>query len=204
MNNNTKKNKPMIGEAGVIYTDGAYNNTTSPFGWSSVVDSWGQDLIPRFMELSKHDSDNNNNNNGEKKNINTVKIPLHQQDSFTIEEKSLHVENKAIKRHVAICKFDDVKVQQNNGAELIALVIGLRLAIVDSTIKKVYTDSQLLQQWWSKGHVNSKTWKDMDPIKQKYITECKFLREAFEKNGGCIEHISGDYNLADLGYHKKK
>ena len=52
------------------------------------------------------------------------------------------------RRHIAIANFNDVSIQQNNGAELIAAVIGLRLAIyfnsIGINVENVCSDSQLI------------------------------------------------------------
>lgn len=104
-------------------------------------------------------------------------------------------------RNVIIAKATDVQSQQNNYAELLAMVAGIRIGL-EKGVKTIYSDSQLIVTYWSLGNVNPKTWKAMDPKKQKYITLCSSLRKAFESKGGKIVKISGDDNLADLGYHK--
>ena len=45
--------------------------------------------------------------------------------------------------------------------------------------------------------------KDSLPLETvELIKKVKQAREEFEKNGGIIEYVSGDYNPADLGFHK--
>ena len=190
------KIKPPIGEVGAIYSDGAFNKHTEPFAWASVVDSNGQDLICKYISLSKVDETATNRDI--ERDIKTDKP--NKKDSFSLEEKQLPINGKLTSRFIAIVKFEAV-TQQNNGAELIAFIIALRLAKLDKNITKIYTDSQLIEKWWSQGHVNSTTWKEMDPLKQQYIVESQQLRQQFEQRGGKIEYVSGDYNLADLGYH---
>lgn len=102
---------------------------------------------------------------------------------------------------VIISEFSDVKSQQNNGAELLALVVGLRIAL-HTACKCILSDSQLLVQYWSLDKVSPNTKKKMDPLKYRYIKECYELRKKFEISGGKILKISGDDNIADLGYHK--
>ena len=68
-------------------------------------------------------------------------------------------------------------------------------------VKIAYSDSSLMVDWWSKGHVNKKTLKTMDKLKYQYILECTSLRSDFEKRGGQVLKIAGKDNLADLGYH---
>lgn len=53
-------------------------------------------------------------------------------------------------RTIIVSKFNDVKSQQNNGAELLALVAGLRIAIYsDENISIIYSDSDLCIKYWS-------------------------------------------------------
>jgi ribonuclease HI len=104
-------------------------------------------------------------------------------------------------RRVLITEFNDVNSQQNNGAELVALIVGLRIALRSSSVKIVCCDSELLTRWWSNGHIAKKTRRRMDPTKLTLIFECTRLRAEFEKIGGEVRKISGDDNLADLGYH---
>jgi hypothetical protein len=68
----------------------------------------------------------------------------------------------------------------------------------------IYTDSDLIYQYWSKGHVSQKTKDAMDPEKLSKIYECAALLKEFNSKGGRIEKISGDNNLSDLGFHKPK
>lgn len=119
---------------------------------------------------------------------------------LTIMEKKLPKGS----RNVIIAQASDVQSQQNNFVELLSMVVGLRISLMrkDNAIETIYSDSKLIVNYWSLGHVNPKTWKNMDPQKQKYITECDALRRKFENRGGQILKISGNDNLADLGYHK--
>lgn len=89
--------------------------------------------------------------------------------------------------------------QQNNGAELLAMVAGLKIALQMKNVKRILSDSQLIVDYWSKNM--SKTITDVN--KRFYINECIKLRKLFEERGGEIIKISGDDNLADLGFHKK-
>lgn len=163
-----------------IYADGACNSKTGGSAWASVVDHKGHDLI----EPNEH-------------------------KDLTIERKQL---SKG-ERNVIICKATDVASQQNNYAELLAMVVALRIALrqngtpIGSPQKdligvKINSDSQLIVDYWSQGKFNIKTWNKMDVQKQKYIVECAKLRKEFELKGGKVVKISGDDNLADLGYHK--
>lgn len=103
---------------------------------------------------------------------------------------------------VIVAKFNDVAYQQNNGAELISLLVGLRIALSTKNYKVINTDSELCYKWWSVGHVSTNSKRKMDSNKLFYINECARLRKEFELTGGKIVKISGDDNLADIGYHK--
>jgi ribonuclease H-related protein len=88
----------------------------------------------------------------------------------------------------------------NNYGELIALLLGFRIAR-QLGIKAVYSDSALVLDFWSKGHVTAKK-RQEDPelfaLSQKTASE----RLAFERGGGRCLKISGGINPADLGYHR--
>lgn len=106
-------------------------------------------------------------------------------------------------RTVIVAKFNDVASQQINGAELLALVAGLRLAIFSKgEVKIVRCDSKLMTEYWSR-NLKADSRAKMDPRKAKYVDELIRLRKEFEKMGGVIEKISGDDNLSDLGFHIK-
>ena len=106
------------------------------------------------------------------------------------------------KRTIVIAQFSDVKSQQNNGAELLALVCAFRIALHSDTYKQIGCDSELLVKWWSLGHVNKRTRSTMDKKKFQYIEECTRLRKLFESKGGSLIKIAGSTNIADLGWHR--
>lgn len=108
-------------------------------------------------------------------------------------------------RELIVCNFGGVS-QQNNGAELMAMVAGLRIALHYISnhykIKNIASDSQLIVEYWSKGRYKR---DGLDSNKIFYIEELKRLREIFESYGGVIQKISADSgNPADLGYHVNK
>lgn len=124
-------------------------------------------------------------------------------EEFRIEQKSLPVGS----RYVGIVDFDTTNSMKNNSGELLAMVIGLRIAINKITNNKydkvvLYSDSNLMVMWWSLNKINSSTRSKMEYIKLKLIEECYNLRCKFETMGGEVLWISGDKNPADLGYHK--
>lgn len=85
----------------------------------------------------------------------------------------------------------------NNFGELAGLYLALTIAIKEKT-KFIFGDSSLVINYWSKGLFN----KTIPLETQKLARKVKTKRDIFEKLGGTIEHISGDFNPADLGFHK--
>jgi ribonuclease HI len=104
---------------------------------------------------------------------------------------------------VAIANFNDVASKHVNGAELMAMVMALRIATVLGEPRgSIHCDSSLIVKYWSLGGVNPSTLRKMDERKKMYVNECKSLREEHESLGGKIVKIPGKGNPADLGYHK--
>lgn len=85
----------------------------------------------------------------------------------------------------------------NNYGELLGLYIALEIAN-KTGIKKIYGDSNLVLSYWSKGAYKN----DLPEKTLEFIKKTIKLRANFEISGGVCEHISGDYNPADLGFHK--
>ena len=86
----------------------------------------------------------------------------------------------------------------NNFGEL----VGLYMALVYAkryNVKNICGDSLLIIEYWSKGRYNISNLEN-DTI--ELIKKVTLMRKEFEKKGGIIEKISGDYNPADLGFHK--
>uniref|UniRef100_A0A6C0BET8 Ribonuclease H n=1 Tax=viral metagenome TaxID=1070528 RepID=A0A6C0BET8_9ZZZZ len=119
-----------------------------------------------------------------------------------IENKDLPVGN----RDVIICNFTGVS-QQNNAAELMAMIAGLRIAInyINNGIlvKHIASDSKLIIEYWSK-YIKKETEELSDPKKVFYIKELILLRKRFESLGGSIVKVESDTNPADLGWHVVK
>lgn len=154
-----------------LYSDGAMNKNTGNEAWGSVVDQDGVDMIGLYHSF-----------------INDMK------SKDEILPKGIG------KRKVILAKFNDVSSQQHNGAELMALVVALRISCNIKSIKTIKCDSSVVISWATKGPL-PKTKKNMDINKLKYIEEAIELRKRFLYQGGIIEKISGDDNKADLGYH---
>jgi ribonuclease HI len=85
----------------------------------------------------------------------------------------------------------------NNFGELLASKYALEIAL-KKNIKKVFGDSKLILNYWSKGYIK----KTMNKETIDLSNEVKKIRYDFEKKGGKMEHISGGSNPADLGFHK--
>lgn len=101
-------------------------------------------------------------------------------------------------RTVYEVSFTDTAQQQNNGCELVAMCIGLLIAIYYK-YDIVYSDSTLIIDHWSKKESET----IQDPYKAKIQRYCIELRRIYENKGGEIKHISGKLNPADLGFHRK-
>lgn len=86
----------------------------------------------------------------------------------------------------------------NNFGELLGLYCALKIAIHENVLN-IYGDSNLVISFWSKGIIKKDSQKDETLELAKKVVP---LRKHFESLGGTIEHISGDINPSDLGFHK--
>lgn len=176
LNNGQINELPLFDQNRVIYVDGACNNFTKPYALGSAVDHYGNDLIKNFQPLFT---------------------------DMTLREYDLPVG----KRFVIMVNFNDVVSQQNNGAELLATVAGMRIALYliknNYPLQYIFSDSNLIVQFWSK-RIKDESAAKMDPNKLKYIHELISLRSELELLGCILWKISGDSNPADLGYHISK
>lgn len=90
------------------------------------------------------------------------------------------------------------KEKTNNYGELLGLLLALDIAS-KGNYKTVYGDSNLVIYFWSKGIFK----RDKLPLETvELILKVIEARKKFELSGGSVEYISGDYNPADLGFHK--
>ncbi len=124
----------------------------------------------------------------------------HYKDLFpdcTLREEKLPVGIRTI----AIVTCDTINKMKNNAGEVQAMAMGLRIAL-STGIKKLYTDSDLVFKYWSKGIIAPATKAKMDKQKLAYIMEAVNKRKELEADGGAVLWISGDCNPSDLGYHK--
>lgn len=90
------------------------------------------------------------------------------------------------------------KEKTNNYGELLGLFLAIDIA-TKGNYKHIYGDSNLVLFFWSKGIFK----RDNLPTETvELILKVVDARKKFELSGGIIEYISGDYNPADLGFHK--
>jgi ribonuclease HI len=158
------------GNLHTLHVDGGHNRQTGLEGWGRVVDAVGVDLLAPYIHL----------------------FP-----DFRLRDVVLPRMGAS---YVLVAKFNDVKQQQVNGAELMALVAGLRIA--DHLKDKVHvigSDSTTVL-FWSRT-LGSEARARMDPRKVALVEECIRRRREFEGRGGQVIKISGDDNLGDLGRH---
>lgn len=102
------------------------------------------------------------------------------------------LENKGWK----INEFDNIELdtnKSNNYGELLGLYLALEIARLLG-YQNVYGDSKLVIYYWSKGQYNNLPSETI-----KLIEQVSKNRKSF---GGNIRYINGDYNPADLGFHK--
>ncbi len=90
------------------------------------------------------------------------------------------------------------KKATNNYGELLACLYAMQAAM-KSGYKKVFGDSKLVIDYWSRGFIKK------DKVAEETVELAEVvagLREEFEESGGVLDRISGDHNPADLGFHK--
>lgn len=90
------------------------------------------------------------------------------------------------------------RLASNNFGELFALKYALIIAMKQG-IKKVFGDSKLVLEYWSKGRIKANVFSDDAYAMADEVTG---LRKEFEADGGVIRYVSGDDNPADLGFHR--
>ncbi len=86
----------------------------------------------------------------------------------------------------------------NNYGELMAMRNAIEIA-GKKKIKKVFGDSKLVIDYWSKWHIKR---NDLPEETVELAEDVSRLRSDFEKRGGAVKRISGADNPADLGFHK--
>lgn len=86
----------------------------------------------------------------------------------------------------------------NNYGELLACLYAMQAAM-KSGYTKVFGDSKLVIDYWSKGFIKK------DKVAEETVLLAEVvagLRQEFEESGGVLDRISGDNNPADLGFHR--
>ena len=86
----------------------------------------------------------------------------------------------------------------NNYGELIGIYLAIDIALKRRNFK-IFGDSKLIIDYWSKGHYNKSS---LNEKTINLIQKTAQKRKQFENLGGTVQHISGDINPADLGFHK--
>lgn len=88
--------------------------------------------------------------------------------------------------------------ETNNYGELLACKFALEIALKKKA-KKVFGDSKLVINYWSKGFVKE---ENFSREFFELIDSVMDLRKKFEKKGGAVIHLPGKDNPADLGFHR--
>lgn len=86
----------------------------------------------------------------------------------------------------------------NNFGELLGIYIALNIAL-NTDEKNIFGDSKLVLEYWSKGYIKK---ENVNEETYQLAQKVKKIRGEYERTGGKIEHVSGDYNPADLGFHR--
>ena len=119
--------------------------------------------------------------------------------SVTDENGNNLLSQKKFKKHLDKAGHFILKDVSNNYGELLACYHALKIARPVG-IKKIFGDSKLVINYWSKGYMNK---SKLSLKTTKLIKSVARLRKIFEENGGKMEYISGDDNPADLGFHRR-
>jgi hypothetical protein len=163
--------KRMYKPKPIIYCSGGSSDLTNGSACASVTDQNGRDLLGGYNGKDLDD-------------FQRVKVL-----SFGFE------------RTVIVSDFMDAAIQENSGAELIAMYSALRIALQNPLYKTIRTDSWRMTDHWSK-QFNAKRTPRMDPRKAELITTVIDLREQFEERGGVVEKVLATSNVANLNLYK--
>lgn len=88
----------------------------------------------------------------------------------------------------------------NNYGELFACLMAMRIA-GKLGLKKIFGDSRLVLDYWSKGSAKVKTLQGNHDL-AKLVGMAAVERKEYENGGGMLLHVKGSVNPADLGYHR--
>lgn len=86
----------------------------------------------------------------------------------------------------------------NNYGELLGLSFAIEIAL-ERRVFKIFGDSNLVLEFWSQGRFHP---EKLEEETVHLIHEVIEKRKYFENIGGRISYIPGDFNPADLGFHK--
>ena len=95
-----------------------------------------------------------------------------------------------------INEFDNIELdihKSNNYGELLGLYLALEIAR-KLGYTDVYGDSKLVIYYWSKGQYNN--------LPKETVKLIEKVTENRKNFGGNIRYINGDFNPADLGFHR--
>ncbi|MBP7127202.1 ribonuclease H family protein [Myxococcota bacterium] len=88
----------------------------------------------------------------------------------------------------------------NNYGELMACYYALKVAR-RLGVKRVLGDSRLVLDFWSRGRLSASA-RQSDPDLARLADLTARERALFEESGGRLDHVPGDRNPADLGFHR--
>lgn len=130
-----------------------------------------------------------------------VRITNKEKKSLISDAISENLKNNFKKKNWFINEFGNLQLDKsrtNNFGELLALYLAICYAM-EYNIEKIYGDSKLVLDYWSKGLYNKDNLENETIL---LIEEVAKKRKKFETLNGEISYISGDINPADLGFHK--
>jgi hypothetical protein len=177
-----------------LYSDAACNTMTQQESYGSVVDADGNDWLAKYSSIFPD-------------NKVSLFVPKNQFPKFQMKNNKKNQVGREY-RMVTKVRYGDYK-QQNNSGELKAfeLMLDIALKLSPSVVPCIYTDSNLVRNYWSKGLVSKEKREEMQkncPEKLALIEQVAAKRKLWQSAGGKVELISGDENPADLGYHRSK
>lgn len=130
-----------------------------------------------------------------------VRITNREKTSLISDVISENLKNNFKKKNWFINEFGNLQLDKkrtNNFGELLALYLAICYAM-EYNIDKIYGDSKLVLDYWSKGFYNKDNLENETIL---LIEEVAKKRKKFEALNGEISFIPGDINPADLGFHK--
>ncbi|MGL5716137.1 MAG: hypothetical protein ACRCX2_24180 [Paraclostridium sp.] len=137
-------------------------------------------------------------------------LPLLSDNGSSIRTSNFNKITKALKianQYMNLNSYNNLSVVtltakcSNNIGELLGFILACELIKIKKTnFFKIIGDSKLIIDYWSKGLYNK---KNVNKQTRELIEIAYSLREELNRLGVEFLHISGDFNPADLGDHKK-